>query len=71
MIVRSLKENSATWNVIGQDFGKNGVIFRVLDEETGTPYLLRENEVELIDQTIPSRWVDSRPLCRRRRTPGP
>ena len=60
MRVRNLKDHSKNLFVVGQYSGKNGTTFQVLDEETWTPYLLGSSEIEIVDGTFPSRWIESR-----------
>lgn len=60
MRVRNLKDHSRNLFVIGKYAGKTGTTFQVLDDETWTPYLLGSNEIEIVDGTIPSRWIETR-----------
>lgn len=60
MIVKILKEKNESLYVIGQVQDERGIMYRVLDDETGTPYLLNDTEVELIDPSSPPRWLESR-----------
>ncbi len=57
MKIRTLNDESKLLHVIGRYENKGSVSFRVIDNDEA-PYILEQSEIEIVDPTLPVRWVN-------------